>query len=705
MRVSPFRLRIAARLTLAFVGLLLLLLASVVAAVWRVNGLSAEMRQAFDGGLLRLQETQSITSLSQDSARQLLVLIVAGRERRVATYARIDEDHRRTDAVVTHLQTQWAGQPELLKGLNDVRVAVADYRLAYGEIVDQIEAEDFDAARRLLEQRTEGALATLVQHSSALVAAQQEATAQTLAAAEAEIIDTRNTAIALGLLIALLGALLAWAASRSIVKPLHGVEKAALRIAAGDYSVRVATPGGDEVAEVGRALNHLACTVSAREEEIHQLANTDALTGLPRRPVLEFKGAALLASLQSSSTPGAVLCIDIERLKTINAVLGFDAGDAAVVAAAQRIKEALPTAGSLLVRLSGGTFAALLAPASAAMVRSHCEQLLNDQGSTLLWRGHDLDLTFSIGIALFPAQGRELSELLRMAEAALFESKRTRCGLSWYTPEREAQRRDQLSLLSDLHAGIEGGQLRQFLQAKHALSDGRLVGAEALVRWIHPTRGFIPPSEFIPFAEQAGRIGLVTHWMLHRALSTLAAWQKEGHALSIAVNVSTRDVQDPGFAARLGALLRETGAPAGQLTLEITETGLMDSGGDPAALIAPLAALGVSMSIDDFGTGHSSLSYLQRLPVSELKIDRSFVDGAEGDAVRARLLQSIVGLGHSLGMVVTAEGIENEAQLQLLRSAGCDQAQGYHLGRPVEDSVFTAALRPAAATPTALLDA
>jgi diguanylate cyclase (GGDEF)-like protein len=463
--------------------------------------------------------------------------------------------------------------------------------------------------------------------------------------------------------------------------------------------------GGDEVAAVGRALNHLACTVSAREEEVHRLAHTDALTGLPRRPVLEAKGAARLASLQSSSTPGAVLCIDIERLKTINAVLGFDAGDAAVVAAAGRLKDVLEGADALLVRLSGGTFAALLAPASAAMVRSRCEQLLNDQAATLLWRGHDMDLTFSIGIALFPAQGRELSGLLRMAEAALFEAKRTRCGLSWYTPEREAQRLDQLSLLSDLHAGIDSGQLRQFLQAKYSLDDGRLVGAEALVRWMHPTRGFIPPSEFIPFAEQAGRIGLVTHWMLHRALTTLAAWQREGHALSIAVNVSTRDVQDPGFAARLGALLRETGAPAGRLTLEITETGLMDGGGDPVALIAPLAALGVSMSIDDFGTGHSSLSYLQRLPVSELKIDRSFVDGAEGDATRTRLLQSIVGLGHSLGMLVTAEGIENEAQLQVLRAAGCDQAQGYHLGRPVEDRLFTAALPPSPARQAAELGA
>jgi diguanylate cyclase (GGDEF)-like protein len=417
--------------------------------------------------------------------------------------------------------------------------------------------------------------------------------------------------------------------------------------------------------------------------------------------VLEAKGAALLASLQSSSTPGAVLCVDIERLKTINAVLGFDAGDAVVVAAAGRLQEVLASTGALLVRLSGGTFAALLAPASAATARAHCELLLADQGAPLLWRGHELDLTFSIGIALFPAQGRDISGLLRMAEAALFEAKRTRCGLSWYTPEREAERRDQLSLLSDLHAGIEGGQLRQFLQAKHALGDGRLIGAEALVRWVHPTRGFIPPSEFIPFAEQTGRIGLVTHWMLHRALSTLAAWQRAGHVLSIAVNVSTRDVQDPGFAARLGALLRETGAPAERLTLEITETGLMDSGGDPLALIAPLAALGVSMSIDDFGTGHSSLSYLQRLPVSELKIDRSFVDGADTDERRTRLLRSIVGLGHSLGMVVTAEGVETDGQLQMLRDAGCDQAQGYHLGRPVEDTRFTAALPPATATQAA----
>ena len=697
MTFHLFRLRIAARLTLAFVGLLLLLLVNVAAAVWRVNSLSAEMRQTFEGGLSRLQDTQSITSLAQDSARLLLVLVVAERERRVATYALIDQDHRHIDDVVARLQLQWAVDPGLQRGLNNVQAALADYRAAYAEIVDQIEAEDFDAARHLLAQRTEGALALLVERSSALLTAQQEVTESALAAAQQKIIDTRNAAIASGALIALLGALLGWAASRSIVKPLRRVEQAALRIATGDYTVRVVVHGGDEVAEVGRALNQLASTVSAREEEIHQLANTDGLTALPRRPVLEAKGAMLLASLRSSATPGAVLCVDIERLKTINAVLGFDAGDAAIVAAAARLKSVLMTSDALLVRLSGGTFAALLAPASAAMARTRCERLLAEQGSTLLWQGHELDLTFSIGIALFPAQGRDISGLLRMAETALFEAKRTRCGVFWYTPEREAERRDQLSLLSDLHAGIEGGQLRQFLQAKHALADGRLVGAEALVRWVHPTRGFIPPSEFIPFAEQTGRISLVTHWMLQRALNTLAAWQRDGRdALSIAVNVSTRDVQDPGFAGRLAALLRETGAPPARLTLEITETGLMDGGADPLALLTPLVALGVSLSIDDFGTGHSSLSYLQRLPVSELKIDRSFVDGAENDSRRARLLQSIIGLGQSLGMVVTAEGVENEAQLQVLRAAGCDLAQGYHLGRPVEDTHFTAALLRAA---------
>jgi len=302
--------------------------------------------------------------------------------------------------------------------------------------------------------------------------------------------------------------------------------------------------------------------------------------------------------------------------------------------------------------------------------------------------GQSLDLSLSAGLALAPAHGRDAESLLRRAEQALFECKRLRNGLQTYDPRTELARQQDLTLASQLHSAVQQGELRAYLQPKVSLADGRLYGAECLIRWQHPERGMVPPGDFIPFAERTGRIRALTHWMLGEALRLLAAPGQE--ALRLAVNISTHDLQDHTLVELLRERLPGSGVDPQRLTLEITESGLLEGSSDPIALLQQLRALGLRLSIDDFGTGQSSLAYLQNLPVDELKIDRSFVREVDGDPRREALLASIVQLGHSLGLQITAEGVEREAELKVLHRLGCDLVQGYWLARPMDEQAFQA---------------
>jgi EAL domain-containing protein (putative c-di-GMP-specific phosphodiesterase class I) len=240
-----------------------------------------------------------------------------------------------------------------------------------------------------------------------------------------------------------------------------------------------------------------------------------------------------------------------------------------------------------------------------------------------------------------------------------------------------------LGLVTDLRAAVADNQLQMWLQPKFSLATGQAIGAEALVRWQHPVRGFVSPAEFVPFAEQTGHITLVTQWMLQQALATLSSWATPYPHLSIAVNVSTRDLQDPGFAVRVKDMVCASGINPKRLRLEITESGLMDDTRRSIALLHALCDIGLPLSIDDFGTGYSSLAYLQQMPVTELKIDRSFIDKVDASPGTQRLVHAMVEMGHGLGLMVTAEGVETEAEKATITRLGCDVMQGYLGSRPL----------------------
>ncbi|KQV96438.1 bifunctional diguanylate cyclase/phosphodiesterase [Pelomonas sp. Root1237] len=683
------RLRIRTRLGLAFGLLLLLLMGLAALSVYRLTGLSDALNRIVDDQAVIRDSVNEINRNAEAVARKLLVLMSPDAELRVSAYPEIASANNRLDDAMQRLAMVLPLGPRTDR-LSEVRLRLADYRASYVDVRNLIERDDFQAARALLGSDTESALSLFVSAIHQLAASEERAgTAQARELRDQIDVDrTGVLALCIGALVA--GALLAVGVTRSIVIPLKRAEDGAELIAQGQYGHRIEVDSADELGHMAAAMNTMAAAVGEREAELRRLADIDLLTGLPQRARFIADGDRLLANLPEREQLAVLICIDVDRLKAVNSVLGFDAGDALLRGAAAKL-EGLFEGVAAYGRLAGGTFAALAPVARLDHANALAAQLREEVEHKLSWQGQSLDLSVSLGVAHWPEHAADTEALLRRAEQAMFEAKRLRQDVAVFNPSAEASRALHLSLLSDLATAIQQDQLRQFLQPKRCLKTGRITGAEALVRWQHPQRGWLPPGDFIPFAERSGRIRQITDWMLARAVRTLAAWEAEGREpMSIAVNISTLDIQDQTLPARLAALLAEYRVDPGQLQLEVTETGLMSSGTDPIAVLNALKAWGVSLAIDDFGTGQSSLAYLQHLPVDELKIDRSFVQDVDGDPRRQALLKSIVGVGQGLGLKVTAEGVENAAELDCITACGCDLIQGYLLARPMDLPDFEA---------------
>ena len=678
-------MRIGSRLRMAFAVLLLLFMLLAGLTIYRLEHFSLAFTQLVSEQTEVLNDVNDVSTNADDAARKMLVLISLDREQRVLAYEEIGAANRRLDAAMQLLDKRLASTARR-RALLDVKRSLDVYRERFKSTVNLIEADRTREAHEMLGTQTEEALSLLVDAIRALQASETVVSIESANRFRAEIGHDRQIVLVLCAVEALAGIGLALAVTRSIVRPLSLTERGARLISQGEYSQRIPELGDDEVGHLSQAMNTLATAVADRENQLMRLGNTDALTGLPLRTRFTVDGDRLLTDLIDQEA--VLLCVDVDRLKTVNSVLGFDAGDSLLVGVAERLA-ALYEDRACFGRLAGGTFVALV-PLGSGTADGTAAQLHSVMNRKFEWHGQRLDLSVTIGCAIFPGHARGTEPLLRFAEQAMFEAKRLRVEVSVYNPGLEASRRLHLSLLSDLESAIAGGHLRQFLQPKISLRDGKLQGCEALVRWKHPERGWLPPSEFVPFAESTGRIRQVTQWMLEQAIRTLVQWRARGIDSSIAVNLSTLDLQDQSLPNRIAALLDEASLPASALQLELTETGLMESTQDPIRVMHSLHELGVRLAIDDFGTGQSSLAYLQRLPVHELKIDRSFVDGVDHDTRRQDLLGSIVTLGHGLGLSVTAEGVENHAELAVLRRVGCDLVQGFLVAKPMETALYEA---------------
>jgi diguanylate cyclase (GGDEF)-like protein/PAS domain S-box-containing protein len=418
----------------------------------------------------------------------------------------------------------------------------------------------------------------------------------------------------------------------------------------------------------------------------HQAVH-DALTGLPNRVLLHDRLSQGILLARRDSMHLALLVMDLDRFKDVNDTLGHHYGDLLLREVGVRIRSVLRESDTA-ARLGGDEFAVLLPRATAEDAELAARRLLEALSLPFTIDGHPVDIGASIGVALFPEHGSDPGTLLRRADVAMYVAKRSQSELAFYSPEQDQHSPDRLTLVAELRTGIEQDQLELFYQPKADLRSGYITSAEALVRWRHPQRGLVPPDEFIPLAEQSGQVRALSRWVLNAALKQARAWQDMGRSLVVCVNLSMRDLQDPGLPELVGSLLSAWGVPPSLLGLEITESTLMADPAQAMDIVRRLSAMGVSVAIDDFGTGYSSLAYLKRLAVHELKVDRSFVRHVASDAHDVAIVRSTISLAHELGLAVVAEGIEDQATWHLLSRLGCDTAQGYWISRPLPVEKF-----------------
>jgi len=427
----------------------------------------------------------------------------------------------------------------------------------------------------------------------------------------------------------------------------------------------------------------------------------DSLTGLPNRTLLfDRLGQALLAAKRSRTTP-ALLLIDLDRFKDVNDTFGHHYGDALLAQIGTRLRSMLRGADTV-ARLGGDEFGVLLpdiadlsaATALAAKLRATLEEPFTVEGIAL-------DVEASIGVVLAGEHGTDPTLLLQRADIAMYIAKAQNLGVFAYDPEVDGHSPAKLALLGELRYALSLGQLVLHYQPKVSITTSEVVGAEALVRWQHPDRGLIYPDSFIPLAERTGLIGPLTTYVLGAALTQARTWMDAGQPLMVSVNLSARNLLDERLPQQVADLLAAHGVPAELLELEITESAMMTEPDRAQSLLEALAALGVRLSIDDFGAGYTSLGQLKNLPITELKIDRSFITNLGTDSSDAKIVHSIVDLGHNLGLVIVAEGVEAAHVLADLTRFGCDIAQGYYLSRPVHAEAFDT-WRAAHSTPATL---
>ncbi|MBZ0093460.1 MAG: EAL domain-containing protein, partial [Sulfuricellaceae bacterium] len=430
------------------------------------------------------------------------------------------------------------------------------------------------------------------------------------------------------------------------------------------------------------------------EERIQYLANFDTLTGLPNRAQLEDRAKYAIGLAQRSQGSLTVMFLDLDNFKDINDTLGHTVGDSLLIELSQRLGKTLREEDTV-ARLGGDEFILLLPGADAPGAAQVAQKLLDVIAEPYQIEQHDLNLTASIGIALYPDDGHDLETLSKNADTAMYRVKQDgRRGYRFFTAEMQARSARTLQLGNALRHALERGELQVHYQPQLSMKDGRIVGAEALLRWRHPELGAVSPMEFIPVAEDSGLILPIGEWVLKQAVQQAKSWRDGGlAALVMAVNLSAVQFRHHDLPDLIARILDEAGLPPEYLELELTEGVAMHDPQTAIAVMDKLHERGIRMSIDDFGTGYSSLSYLKKFKVYKLKIDQSFVRDIGTDPEDKAIVSAIIHMATSLGLKTIAEGVETEGQLAFLREQGCDEVQGYYFSKPLPADLFAEFVR------------
>lgn len=431
------------------------------------------------------------------------------------------------------------------------------------------------------------------------------------------------------------------------------------------------------------------------QEELEHQANHDSLTGLPNRNLLRDRISQAIVFADRYDQVAVIAFLDLDNFKLVNDSLGHDAGDQMLKLAAGRLASSL-RASDTVARIGGDEFVLVLHFAAGdGMIGQHVQRLLTSIAQPFNINGREVFVTCSVGVSIYPQDGKDGDTLLKNADAAMYRAKEQgKNTFQFFTRELNERVSERLDLESDLRRALERGEFAVYYQPQVDLVTGRIVGAEALVRWRHPSRGAVAPGRFVAIAEETGLIVPIGEWILRTACEQIKAWQQAGlPPLAVAVNLSARQFREAQLAELVESVLADTGVEPGLLELELTETVLMRNPEEAETALRHLKSMGLRVAIDDFGSGYSSLNYLKRFPIDKLKIDGSFVQDLPESEDGSAIVLAVISLGHSLGLRVIAEGVERRRQAEFLRAHGCDELQGYYYGAPMPAEEFAELLR------------
>ncbi len=513
---------------------------------------------------------------------------------------------------------------------------------------------------------------------------------QTTAVLKADRQVTTVTAI---LFVSAFGLVMFWITSR-IQKLTHRVIKFSEDMAIAQPELEKA----DQIDELESRFELLASAVRRETSALEHQALHDPLTDMPNRKMFNDKLQRELLDSTRLNNRFIILLIDLDRFKEINDTLGHHIGDVVLQIAGNRLQNTLRN-NDLVARLGGDEFGILLSDIPITRATIIVEKIIDTFNEPFVVENHNLDIGLSIGIAEFPTHGSDVNILLQHADIAMYNAKHKRTGYSIYEPSEDNHTVSRLALMGELRQSMEDGSLSVYYQPKVNLMTGEICGAEALLRWKHAERGFIPPDEFIPLAEQTGLIEPLTYWVMERAAQQCAIWSDNGRIISVSINVSVNCIHDILLPEKTNNIINKFNLSPSQFIIELTENVFMK---DPVVckkVLNKIDAMGIEISIDDFGTGYSSLSYLKQLPIKEIKIDRSFVMEMLDDENDAVIVQTTIDLAHNLGMRVVAEGVESLEIEKRLQAMGCDSAQGYYYGRPINSDDFIELIKNAKTRP------